>query len=940
MYPFKILKNNPMKKICSILFTLALPAALLAQDKPLSLDPAVRTGKLPNDFTYYIRHNEEPKNRVIMYLVNKAGSILEDDDQRGLAHFMEHMSFNGTTHFPHNELVSYLQKAGVSFGADINAYTSFDETVYQLPLPADKPGLLDTGVQIMRDWAHNATLDPIEIDKERGVVLEEKRLGKGANERMQRQYWPVLFHNSRYAVRVPIGLDTVLNNFKRPAIARFYNDWYRPDLQALVVVGDVDVNAMEQKIKKEFSDLKNPVHERPRIKYTVPLDGKNHFIAVTDKEMTNTMAEILVKMYDHPLKTAKDYRDGIITNLYNQLLGERYAELSRLPEPPYIQGGASLSEFMGGLSSFGASVAAKPGELEKGVKALWREVERVKRYGFSQSELDRAKASYLSNVETLWKEKNKTTSESYVQQYQQYFLKGTPSPGIDLEYKMVKADIPTITVAEVNTVSKNIVNVNRDIIILAPDKDKNSLPNEAAFIDWMRSVETEKLDRHKDDVSTKPLLSSDPVPGRIISEQKDTAAGTTMLILSNGIKVILKPTDFKNDQILFSATSAGGTSLASDTEYQSAVSAADIISACGVGNYNITQLTNYLSGKQVAVGPFISVRGQGLQGSCTPQDLKTALELANAYITEPRKDKEIFDGIISRSKATLANRSSDPKSVFNDTVTAVVYSNNIRMTGPSLEKLSQVNLDTAFNFYKKRFADASGMTFTFIGSIDTNILKPLLEKYIGSLPSSNHAEEARDLGIHIRKGNVAKNVYKGSEPQASVILIFSGGMDFTKENVVRLSALKETLEIRLLERLREDESGVYTPSVSQSVTKYPNSRYSFIVQFGCAPQNVDKLIASTLEEINKLKTSGPPEQNLEKWRAEDKSNRETILKTNNFWLSYINGQIENKEAIDEVFAYPALIDKLTVQDVKAAANEYLSGDNYIRLVLLPEQKTK
>jgi zinc protease len=371
----------------------------------LPLDPGVRTGKLANGFTYYIRHNEEPKNRVIMYLVNKAGSVLEDEDQRGLAHFMEHMSFNGTKHFPHNELVNYLQKAGVRFGADINAYTSFDETVYELPIPSDKPELLKGGLEIMRDWAHEALLDPGEIDKERGVVLEEKRLGKGAGERMQRQYWPVILNNSRYAVRVPIGLDTVLNNFKRPTIARFYNDWYRPDLQAIIIVGDINVDQVEAAIKQQFADLKNPAHERVRPKYTVPLDGKNQFIAVTDKEMTSTQAEVMLKHKAPELKTAADYRGAIIQNLFDQMLGERYAELQRKADPPFINGGAGISGFMGGLDTYDATVSAKPGELEKGLKAVWRETERLKRYGFTATELERAKTAYLNGMESAVKEK-------------------------------------------------------------------------------------------------------------------------------------------------------------------------------------------------------------------------------------------------------------------------------------------------------------------------------------------------------------------------------------------------------------------------------------------------------------------------------------------------------------------------------------------------------
>jgi len=903
----------------------------------LPLDPAVRTGKLANGFTYYIRHNEEPKNRVIMYLVNKAGSVLEDEDQRGLAHFMEHMSFNGTKHFPHNELVDYLQKAGVRFGADINAYTSFDETVYELPIPSDKPELLKGGMEIMRDWAHEALLDPGEIDKERGVVLEEKRLGKGADERMRRVYWPVILNNSRYAVRVPIGLDTVLDNFKRPVIARFYNDWYRPDLQALIVVGDVNVDQIEATIKQQFANLKNPVHEKVRTKYTVPLTGKNQFIVVTDKEMTTTQGDIMIKHKAPELRTAADYRTALIQGLFDQMLSERYTELSRKADPPFISGNAGISDFMGGLDTYDASVQAKPGELEKGIKAVWRETERLKRYGFTLTELGRAKTDYLNAMESAVKEKSKTNSASYVSEYQAYFLANTASPGIDKEYQLTKDDLPGITLTDVNSLTTSyITNSNRDILILAPEKDKSSLPNEALVNTWLKAVEAETLSPYKDEVSAKPLLSVAPVPGKIKSEEQNKVLNIMTITLRNGVKVLLKPTDFKNDQIIFSSFAPGGTSIYSDADYQSAANAAGVVTAGGVGNYNTGELSKYLEGKQLSVKPFINERFQGISGGSTPKDLETAMQMIYAYFTEPREDTAIFKGIIARAKAGLANRANDPSSVFNDTVSAIMGSSNIRRTGPTLQKLEQINPDKAYQIYKERFADASNFTFTFIGSIDINTIKPLLEKYLGSLPATNQHEQAKNLNIHPPTGRVEKTVYKGSEPKATVYLVYTGKYDYSPENNVKMDALKETLEIRLLERLREDESGVYSPGAEISTTKLPQQRYSFVVHFGCAPQNVEKLIASALDEINKLKTDGPPQVNVDKWRAEDKTSFEPQLKTNNFWLGYLIGQLQNGQDLNEVNNYNSLLDAVQPVDVKTMANKYLNGENYIRLVLVPE----
>ena len=921
------------------LFISSLIAGVIstAQAQTLPLDPAVRTGKLANGFTYYIRHNEEPKNRVMLYLVNKAGSVLEDEDQRGLAHFMEHMSFNGTTHYPHNQLIDYLQKAGVRFGADINAYTSFDETVYELPIPSDKPELLKSGLEIMRDWAHEALLDPGEIDKERGVVLEEKRLGKGAGERMRRQYWPVILNNSRYAERIPIGLDTVLNNFKRPVIARFYNDWYRPDLQALIIVGDINVDQIEAQVKQQFASLKNPVHERVRTKYTVPLDGKNHFMAVTDKEMTTTEAEIMIKHKAPELKTAADYRTALIQGLFDQMLSGRYAELLRKSDPPFVSGSAGISSFMGGLDDYGASVQAKPGELEKGVKAVWRETERLKRFGFTATELERAKTAYLNDMESELKEKSKTNSASYVKEYQAYFLTGEAAPGIDKEYQLTKDAMPGITLTDVNSLAKiYITSTNRDVLVLAPEKDKSALPDEATVNSWLKSVEAESLAPYNDEVSSKPLLSATPTPGKIKSEEENKEFNIITITLSNGVKVLLKPTDFKNDQIIFSGFASGGTSLYSDADYQSAANAAGIISANGIGNYNTGELSKYLEGKQVSVRPYINVRFEGINGGATPKDLETALQLTYAYFTEPLKDTAIFKGIIDRSKASLANRANDPNSVFGDTVSAVLGNHNIRRTGPSLQKLKQIDLDKAYDIYKERFADASNFTFTFVGSIDTNTIKPLLEKYLGSLPSANKHEDANDLNIHAPAGRIEKTVYKGTEPKATVYLVYTGTYDYSPDNNVKMDAMKETLEIRLLQRLREDESGVYSPGAQVGTVKLPQQRYSFMVHFGCAPQNVEKLIASTLDEINKLKTDGPLQENIDKWRAEEKTSFEPQLKTNNFWLGYLNGQLQNQEKLDEVNNYNGLLDNVKPGDVKIMAGKYLNGDNYIRLVLMPE----
>jgi zinc protease len=915
------------------------PITTSAKAEDLPLDTAIKTGKLANGFTYYIRRNTEPKNRAQLYLAVKVGSILENDDQRGLAHFMEHMSFNGTKSFPKNELVNYLQKSGIRFGADLNAYTSFDETVYQLPIPTDDPELFKNGMQIMRDWAQDASLDSVEIEKERGVVLEEKRLGKGAGERMQNKYLPMIFNNSRYSSRLPIGTEEVLSGFKHETLRQFYKDWYRPDLQALIVVGDINVAQVEAMIKDKFSDLKKPETARPRTEYKIPLLNKNQYIAVTDKEFPYTVAQIFIKHPESQLKNTSDMRDATVRSLYNQMIGARFSELMKQANPPFLQGGSNIGGFLAGLNVASTQVVAKPGELEAGLKAALSETERVKLFGFTQTELDRAKQSYLTSMEAAFKEKDKTSSDNYVREYVRLFLDEEASPGIEFEYNFAKEVTPGIILDEVNALAKKyLVDANRDVLIMAPEKDAASLPSEATVNQWIAEAKNNKLTAYVDQVSDKPLMQTKPVTGKVVSENKVEAIGVTELKLSNGVKVILKPTDFKNDEIMFNAFSKGGTSLYSDADYQSASYASAVVARGGVGEFNSIQLPKLLTGKRVSVSPYISETTEGINGSAAPKDLETALQLTHLYFTAPRKDAEMFQSLIAQQRGALANRSTDPNSVFSDTVSAVLGNYNVRRTGPSIAKLEQVNLDKAYNIYRERFANAGDFTFTFVGSFKIDEIKPLLEQYLGSLPTKTQTENFKDLGIIPPAGKITKSVYKGQEPKATVRMVFSGDYNYNEENNNQLSALGEVLQIKLIERLREEESGVYSPGARMSYSKYPRNRYSFTVMFGCAPENVDKLVNAALLEINKVKTGGAQAADVEKFLAEERRSTEVQLKQNGFWLGYLSGQYQNDESPTKVLSYLESLKKINPATLKATANKYLTGKNFIKLVLLPEKK--
>ncbi len=930
-------KRKRLNKFAVLVTLLSFWSSIAIAQIPLPLDRAVNYEKLDNGFTYYIRENNHPENRATLYLVCKAGSILETDDQQGLAHFMEHMSFNGTKNFPKNTLVEYLQKSGVRFGADLNAATTFDNTVYQLPIPTDDTDLYENGLQIMRDWAQDATLDTDEINAERGVILEEMRLNKGVSQRLQEKYLPVLLNHSRYADRLPIGKKEILVNFKPEAIKRFYRDWYRPDLQALVVVGDIDVANTEKMVKELFGDLKMPQNPKERKDYTITLNGKNQFIAITDEELTQFSVMIA---YKHPklvIKTSEDYRESILRLLFNTMLSARLGELSQKPNPPFMGANARLSGFMGGLDMFSIQVEAEPQKLSEGFDEIWQEIARIKRDGFTKSEFNRAKINYLSSFKTMVKEKDKRSSASYAEEYEAHFLQGIAAPGIDREYQLVKKSLNDIHLNEFKKLINELMpNKNRDIIVMAPEAKKDSLPSEQTIEQWMEKAEQSDLLTYIDPAAGIMLMEHEPVAGTVINEDSISGIDVTTMTLSNGVKVYLKSTNYQNNQIIFTAYSAGGTSLYSDKDYQSIANATNILSASGLGNHTLVQLSKLLSGKQISVSPFIGELGEGISGSSTYEDLDTALKLVHLYFTKPRKDTTVFSNIINRSKTVIANRYASPQNVFADTIAAIISNNNPRKTGPTLEKLNAIDLDKAYKFYKERFADASDFNFFFVGNFKSDSIRPLLEKYIGSLPSSYSKEQFNDLDIHIPEGHIEKTVYKGFEDKATVQLIISGNYKYTRKNNLKINALSEILQFHLIERLREQEGGVYTPSVKSSTTKYPANRYGFYISFGCSPANVDKLVDATLDEIKKLKQDGPSDEDFTKYINEAKRQAEIGMKTNGFWLSYLSGHAENHEDLKQILEEKSLLDKLSKKDIKKAAKRFVDTKNFAKFVLMPE----
>jgi zinc protease len=917
----------------------SIAAALSPTTTVLPVDKNVLIGKLPNGLTYYIRHNEQPQKRAELYLVSKAGSVLETDAQQGLAHFTEHMAFNGTRDFPKNALVDYLQKSGVKFGADLNAYTSFDETVYQLPLPTDSAAVFEKGFNILANWAGYLTFDPSEINKERGVVLEEARLrGKNAQERLSLQTLPVLLNNSRYASRLPIGKEDIIKNFNAETIKSFYADWYRPNLQAVIAVGDFDVKRVEALIKANFSGLKNPVAAKPRTEYNVPPTPGTVVKIATDKEFPYTLAQIVVKHPQTVVKTTDNYMQSVRVSLFNFMLNQRLGELQQKAMPPFLYARTSYGPLLGHQDAFSSIVVSKTDGLETAVKAVVAETERARKFGFTLTELERAKQQALVGIQNAYYEKNKTNSVNYVKEYQLNFLKGDAIPGIDFEYNFYVSNISSITLAQMNALAgKFISDQNRTIIVEGPEKDKDKLPDEKAILGWIGSAGN-NLTAYVDNVTSKPLMEKAPEGSKIVSDTTDAAIGTTTLVLGNGLKVILKPTEFKNDQILINGSAFGGTSLASDADYTSASFAGSVIGSSGISEFNQGQLDKMLAGKNVNISPYISEITQGIRGSASPGDFETAMQLIYLYFTKPRKDAEIWQGTIGQTKELLANRSLDPLSVYQDTLSNVLSNNNFRGGATTVERLNNTNLDKAYNFYKDRFADASNFTFVIVGSFKVEQIKPYMEAYLGALPSTHKKETYKNLKMYPAPGQITKTIYKGLDDKANVQMIYSGDYVFNEANNLQMDALEEVLNIKLIERLREQESGIYAPGIRAAYVKNPQGRYTITISFTCAAANVDKLIAATLDEINKIKQTGAQPADIQKFVAEEARSTQVQMKQNVSWAGYLAGAVQNDQDPDQILSHVKNLDQITVQSTKDAAVKYLNNNNLAKVILMPEKK--
>jgi zinc protease len=914
-------------------------ARTAAPSAPMPRDPAVLTGRLANGLTWYVRGNERPANRAVLRLVVNAGSVLEDDDQRGLAHFLEHMAFNGTTSFEKQELVDYLERIGMRFGADINAYTGFDETVYMLEVPTDSAGMLETGLQILEEWAHEITLDSLEIEKERGVVLEEWRLGRGAASRVRDEQFPVLFRGSRYAERLPIGEPEVLESFGHDALRRFYEDWYRPDLMAVIAVGDFDPEAVAAEIAARFGRIEARPDAPPRPEFDVPIHTETLVSSVSDPELQVAQVSVVWKLPLQPEGTHADYRRSMVERAYNSMLNFRFYEITRESEnPPFLYAGSGKGRMVRGSEIYELQAAVAEGEMASGLERLLVEAERVERYGFTPSELERQKADMLRGYQRAWEERENTESSTYAAEYARAFLQGESFPGISYEYALARRYVPAIELEEVNRLGRDwISDSSRVLLASTPRKPGLDAPREEELLAAFEAAAAAaaEVSPWDDAGSDRPILDELPAGGEIVSERRHEAVDVTEWQLSNGVRVLAKPTDFKSDQVLFTARSPGGTSLASDEEYLSATWASSIVGASGAGELNAVEIQKQLAGKAVSVSPFIGETYEGFSGSASPRDLETLFQLITLYGTRPRRDETAYRSLMSRVETAIRNRGTSPEAVWSDTLGVVLAQGHPRRQPPSPERLAMVDLDGALAFYEDRFADFGDFTFIFVGAFEIDELKPLVERYLGSLPATGRGETWLDVGVRPPPEIERRTVRLGSEPKALTAIVFTGPFDYRPENRLLFAVTADVLDIMLREVLREELGGTYGASVNASSSRVPNPSYGLQISYGVEPRRLDELTAATFSVIDSLSVHGASAENLAKVKETRRRSRETDLEDNGFWLSAISGYDRDGEPLALILELDALLDALTPRQIGDAARQWLDPGRYVQVSLLP-----
>ncbi len=912
------------------------PAVANPNATTLPLWPEVHTGKLANGMTYFIMKHGKPEKRAMLWLAVNAGSVQEDDDQRGLAHFDEHMAFNGTKRFPKSAIVDYLEKIGMRFGADLNAYTTWDQTVFQLEVPTDNAEYLGKGLDILRDWAGDVSYDPKEVDKERGVVLEEWRLGRGAGARLFDKHAKVMFKGTRYADRITIGDPEIIKKAPRDTLYRFYKDWYRPDLMAVIAVGDFDPAAFQKEIEKRFGDVKAPAHERQRPEGGVPPTTGTRVSIETDREAQGTSITVINMLPHRPQQSKLDYRRLIGEQLYSSILNERLSSLSRKPDAPFVAAAGGMQTLVRDIDGFERFAQAKNGKAEDALRVLFTEVIRMERHGITATELERARSNFARALAEAAEQEATTDSREFTDEITRYYFAHELMIGRVAERDLTNEILPKITVDELNQLAKKFGGADNRAILIS-GKDGAPLPTKERVLAIIDEVQKADVPAWEDKAPQQALMKTPPTPGKIVKETKVDKIDVTEWTLSNGVKVVFKPTDYELDAVDIEGSSPGGEAMAKDKDYPDARWADEVVAIGGVGDFDTESLTKVLAGKQVHVSTAIGDTTESIAAGGSAHDLETLLQLVHLKMTAPRKDAQQFAVWKANFVEQLGNALNSPEVKFQRAVQTELWKHNLRRTPPEPTDLEKIDLDKALAFYKDRFGDASDFTFVIVGAVDAAKLKPLVETYLASLPAKGRKEKEKDLGIR-KVGGVVKKEWKfGSEPKASVRLDFHGDDTWTRDKDRDMFILGQVLSIDLRNTLREDLGGVYGVRASGHIERSPHQSRDFSIGFGCDPKRVDELIAATSAEIQKLEKDGASDEDLEKVKQTFLRTRETELRKNSFWTGWLVTSYRYGDDPTIVLDPSKMIARMTSANVKAAAKRYLDPKVYFQAVLVPEK---
>lgn len=925
-------------------------ASAQMQMPPIPVDKDVRIGHLDNGLTYYIRHNSLPEHRVEFHIAQKVGSILEEPQQRGLAHFLEHMAFNGTKNFPGDEkglgIVQWCETKGIKFGVNLNAYTSVDQTVYRISnVPTDDQSVVDSCLLILHDWSNAVLLSDKEIDKERGVIHEEWRSRNSGIMRLYTEAQAVMYPGDKYADCMPIGSIEIIDNFPYQAIRDYYAKWYRPDLQGIIIVGDIDVDQMEAKIKSVFADVKKPVNPAERVYYPVA-DNQEPLVYIgKDKEIDDPTIEIYFKQDPTPdsIKGNMAYLlQQYMLSMTTSMLNSRLNELRQSANPPFIYAGCYYGNYFLAQTkdAFTLSISSKAEGINEALKAGLTELERVRRYGFTESEYERARANYLQRLESAYNEREKTKNDSYVNEYINHFLMAEPIPGIEFEYTTMNQIAPNIPVMAINQAIQQgglLPDNNQVVFIAAPEKEGIVCPTKEEVVAQLKGMKDLKVEAYVDKVSNEPLMKEAPKGGKIVSENTNAIYGTTELTLSNGVKVYIKKTDFKADEIQMKGVSLGGTSLFPDNDKLEMSYLNSVIQAGGLGNFSKVDLTKMLAGKKVSVNAAVGANTEGITGSCSPKDFETMMQLTYLSFTAPRKDMDAFASLKSRIKAQLESAESNPLSSINDTIQKMMYGYHPRYFSMKPEMVDQINYDRIIEMYKDRFADASDFRFFLVGNVDIEKVKPLIEQYLGALPSTGRKETFRDNHMDIAKGMLENTYAKEQQtPMATVFMLYSGKCKYDLKDNLLMSFLTQALDMVYTEEVREKEGGTYGVSSYGQLSKHPNEKFMLQIVYQTDPAKKDHLNGIIDAQMKKMASEGPTEEHLQKIKEYMLKKYKDNQKENGYWLNNLDEYFYT--GVDYTQGYEEAVNNITVKDVQKFAADLVNQGNKITVVMTVPEK--